>query len=122
MLRAPWNQPRGSERDEREEDGVHLALWDLAGKAVAVGRLHLNSPTEAQVRFMAVEPSWERLGLGSRVLNELEAQARQRGAQVVVLNSRDRAQAFYRRHGYAATGEAGTLFGAVVHVRMTKRL
>ncbi|CAN5786760.1 hypothetical protein BH20VER1_BH20VER1_24390 [soil metagenome] len=121
-LRAPWDQPRGSEKDDRETEGVHLAVWDDSGAPVAVGRLHLNSPAEAQVRFMAADPDWERLGLGSRILQELEARARQLGATTVVLNSRDQAQAFYRRHGYEATGEAGTLFGEVLHVRMTKKL
>jgi ribosomal protein S18 acetylase RimI-like enzyme len=122
MLRAPWEQPRGSEKDDIEAESVHLALWDRSGVPVAVGRLHQNSATEAQVRFMAVEPARSRQGLGSRVLSELENRARQLGATLMVLNSREQAQAFYRRHGYEASGEAGTLFGAVLHVRMVKRL
>lgn len=122
ILRAPWDQPRGSERDEFEATSVHLALWDRCGDVAAVGRLHLNSPAEAQVRFMAVEPAWARLGLGSRILGELEARARDVGAESVVLNARDQAVAFYRRHGYTAIRDADTLFGAVAHVRMAKRL
>jgi GNAT superfamily N-acetyltransferase len=122
VLRAPWGQPRGHERDELEASSTHLALWDQSGTPVAVGRLHLNSPAEAQVRFMAVHPDWERQGLGSQILRALEAQARKVGAAIMVLNSRDAAQPFYRRHGYEATGEAGTLFGTVLHVRMSKAL
>src|SRR5947207_818363 len=41
MLRAPWGQPRGSDRDSAEESAFHLLLLDPAGKAVACGRLPL---------------------------------------------------------------------------------
>ena len=122
VLRAPWQQPRGSERDDRETDGSHLALWDHTATPVAVGRIHLNSPAEAQVRYMAVEPGTEGSGLGSRILLALEARARELGARTVVLNSRDRATRFYERHGYAAIGPSETMFGEVKHVRMRKEL
>ena len=71
---------------------------------------------------MAVDPAWKRRGLGSRILAELEMQAVAMGAQTVVLNSRQEAQEFYRRHGYELAGEAHTLFGAVPHVRLRKVL
>ena len=122
VLRAPWNQPSGSEKDDREADGIHAALWDSSGAPVAVGRVHLNSSTEAQVRFMAVDPAWACKGLGSRILAELERRAVEKGAERVVLNSRDEAQKFYRRHGYEVVGKADTLFGAIGHVRMEKAL
>jgi GNAT superfamily N-acetyltransferase len=94
-----------------------------AGQAVAVGRLHLNSAEEAQVRYMAVEPDWHRAGLGSRILQSLENEARRRGARRMVLNSRDKAIGFYEKHGYAMSGEAGGLFGGrVQHMRMSKEL
>ena len=122
VLRAPWAQPRGSEKDDREDDSIHAALWDRSGAPVACGRVQLNSPTEAQVRFMAVHPAWSRRGLGSRILAELEVRAATMGAQTVVLNSRQEAHEFYRRHGYELAGEANTLFGAIPHVRMRKVL
>ena len=52
VLRAPWNQPRGSEKDDRETDSEHLMIVGPDSSALAVGRLHFNTPTEAQVRFM----------------------------------------------------------------------
>lgn len=122
VLRAPWNQPRGSERDDLEADSSHLAVWSEADSPVAVGRIHLNSATEAQVRYMAVEPSFARSGFGSRILNGLEARARELGAARVVLSSREVARCFYERHGYAVVGPAATMFGVVAHVRMEKSL
>ena len=31
ILRAPWNQPRGSERDDREADSTHLMVVEGNG-------------------------------------------------------------------------------------------
>jgi len=122
VLRKPWQQPRGSERDDREDQSIHLMIRGANGDALAVGRLHLNSPVEAQVRFMAVDPRWQGRGLGSTVLRELEHRARVAGATSVVLNARDSAQRFYEQHGYRMEGPAETLFGSVPHVQMRKYL
>src|SRR5205814_3452307 len=54
ILRGPWGQPRGSERDLMDDSAFHLFLLDSARKPLACGRLHFNAPDEAQVRFMAV--------------------------------------------------------------------
>ena len=123
LLRQPWNQPRGSEKDDSDAASYHLMLRAPGnGPALAVGRLHVNSPREAQVRFMAVDPAWQSKGLGGRILAGLETRARELGCDEVVLNARENAIAFYIRHGYAVEREADTLFGAVRHVRMRKGL
>jgi GNAT superfamily N-acetyltransferase len=122
VLRAPWGQPRGSERDEREAEAFHVAMWNEDGMPTAIGRLHLNSPSEAQVRFVAVDPALARRGLGSRIMSELERIALGTGAERIVLNSRDTAVDFYLHLGYATTGSGGVLFGEVRHVRMEKVL
>ena len=122
VLRQPWNQPRGSERDERENDSVHLMICDMEHHPIATGRLHFNSPMEAQIRFMAVTPMWQHSGLGSRILGALERRAKAAGAVSVVLNSRDGAVPFYQKHGYKTEQPAETLFGQVAHIRMRKEL
>ena len=122
VLRAPWRQPRGSERDDREDNSRHLALWREDGQPVAVGRLHLVTPAEAQVRYMAVEPNCSSRGFGGQILSGLENAARELGAIDVILNSRESARAFYERHGYLAVGPAETMFGEIAHVRMRKRI
>ena len=122
VLRAPWNQPRRSERDDREDTSIHLMVCDASRTPLAIGRAHFNSQTEAQVRYMAVEPALARRGLGGRVLAGLEKRARARGATRVVLNARKPAISFYLKHGYNIVGPADTLFGAIEHVRMEKAL
>jgi GNAT superfamily N-acetyltransferase len=123
ILRAPWQQPRGSERDERENESIHLMLRGADdGEVLAAGRVHLNSPTEAQVRFMAVDSRAQGQGLGSLLLRNLEERARAAGAQRVVLNARASSERFYLRNGYESIGPAATLFGEIAHVKMQKHL
>jgi len=120
VLRAPWDQPRGSERDERETESIHVMICDASRIPLAIGRAHFNSETEAQVRYMAVDPASTGRGLGGRVLAELERRARDHGATRVVLNARKPAVEFYRKHGYAILGPGETLFGSIEHSRMEK--
>lgn len=119
ILRAPWGQPRGSERDEAESEAIHRACFEPEGLPRAVGRLHFNGPDEAQVRFMAVDPAWRGRGWGGKILRELEQEARRRGACRIVLNARAEAARFYGRHGYREVGPAPALFG-IPHLRMQK--
>lgn len=119
ILREPWRRGPESARDEREEGAFHLmAVRD--GRVVGVGRLHFNSADEAQVRYMAVEGGQQRHGVGSRILENLEQHAQQHGARRVVLNAREAAIPFYRRHGYQLEGAIETSFECVPHWRMTK--
>jgi N-acetylglutamate synthase-like GNAT family acetyltransferase len=91
-------------------------------RPLAIGRLHFNTPAEAQVRFMAVDPSAQGRGLGGKILQECERRARTAGAKSIVLNARDDAERFYLKHGFEVVGPAPTIFDAVKHVRMRKVL
>jgi ribosomal protein S18 acetylase RimI-like enzyme len=122
ILRQPWSQPRGSERDSEDDSAFHLLLMDAAGKALACGRLDLTAPGEAQIRYMAVDEHVRGCGYGGRILDALEAEARVRGVPKIGLNARDNAVEFYRKRGYGIIGDAETLFGVIRHVRMTKLL
>jgi predicted GNAT family N-acyltransferase len=122
ILRAPWKQPRGSERDERDTDSIHLMLVDANHKVTGVGRLHFNSIREAQIRFMAIDTVLQRRGLGSRLLAALEARARKLGAMRIVLDARESALRFYRKQGYRAVGPGHVLFNSIAHVKMEKEL
>jgi predicted GNAT family N-acyltransferase len=121
VLREPLGQPRGSERDELDEVADHALLVSDEGEPLAAGRLHLNSPKEAQIRYMAVAAAARGNGLGSQIVEYLERIARERGASRVILNSRDTAAGFYKSLGYNVVGE-GPIFAGISHLRMEKRL
>ena len=122
ILRAPWNQPRGSERDSRDADSTHLMMIDARDAAVAVGRLHFNSIREAQVRYMAVADGQQRRGFGKRLLQALEEKAASLGAACIVLDARETALGFYCRQGYSAEGPGHVLYNCISHVKMRKLL
>lgn len=122
VLRAPWGQPPGSERDPEDADSTHLMMVDAQHVAVGVGRLHFNSIREAQIRYMAIDVSAQRRGLGSRLLEALEARARELGAASVALDARESALRFYHKHGYRTVGPGHVLYNSIAHVKMKKEV
>ena len=121
ILRAPWNQPRGSEQDELEQTSTHLMVLD-GQRAVGVGRLHFNGIREAQIRYMAIDTEQQRRGIGTLLLQALEKKAGELGASQVVLDAREHALGFYRKQGYQAEGPGHTLFNTIPHVKMRKNI
>ena len=122
ILREPWNQPPGSEKDQFESEAIHLAAWDNAGKLIGVGRLHRIVENCGQIRYMAVDPTQRSHGVGKAILRELEVSAIQTGIQEIRLNSRQDAVRFYQKNGYQVLRPSYTLFGAIPHFEMWKRL
>ena len=122
ILRAPWNQPRGSERDADDETSTHLMVLGKNNRLIGVGRLHFNSIREAQIRFMAITVPEQRKGVGIYLLQALEAMAVKHGASRITLDARETALGFYRKQGYSPQGPGHTLFNSIAHVRMIKVL
>jgi GNAT superfamily N-acetyltransferase len=122
LLREPWGQPRGSERDELEDASWHAAAHAADGTIVGVGRLHGIDADTGQIRYMAVQPDWRGRGVGAAILSALEAMAVENGMGRIELDAREEAVGFYRRHGYEVKGPAHTLFGRIPHRRMAKPL
>lgn len=122
VLRAPLQQPRGSEKDEYEQHAWHRMVVDEQGRVVGVARLHLVSAEESQIRYMAVIEAHRRKGLATMMLESLEAIARQEGVKRVILNARKSATNFYENLGYVVTGDAPEIFGSIPHVQMCKSL
>ena len=123
VLRKPWGQPPGSERDEREETSIHRMIIDnKTENALAVGRLQFNSTHEAQIRFMAVADDLQGKGLGSQIISALEDVACGQGIQRIILSSRENALQFYRNNGYKIEKKTYLLFGEIQHWLMKKDL
>jgi len=121
VLRKPWRQPKGSEKDDMEKKSVHRAAF-IGNKMVGVARLHFNGIKEAQIRYMAVHPDYRRMGIGSRLLEELEKIARKKKAEYIILNARENAVNFYLKNGYSIIGKSYVLYGTIQHYKMIKLL
>jgi putative acetyltransferase len=71
-------------------DGVFLVIRDDAGRAVGCGGIARFDDTRGEVKRMYVVPEARGLGLGRRLLEELESQARLLGYTRLVLETGDR--------------------------------
>jgi predicted GNAT family N-acyltransferase len=122
ILRKPWNQPAGSEKDEFESEAFHLGAWTESGGLIAVGRLHRVSENSAQIRYMAVDPSQRSRGVGAAMLRELESFAVNSGIREIKLNAREEAVQFYLANGYKLVRPSHRLFGLIQHFEMQKQI
>ena len=123
VLRKPWLQPKGSERDEEEETSLHRMIIDEPnGKAVAVGRLQFNTIEEAQIRYMAVSDDYQGMGYGSKIVKVLDNIAREKGSRKIILQSRENAVKFYEKNGYKIIEKSYLLFDEIQHWLMEKEL
>lgn len=82
----------------------------LRGEAIGCGGLALRGAEPAEIRRMWVAPSARGLGVGRRILGEIEEHARQRGVAVVRLETNrtlTEAASLYRSAGYVETERFG---------------
>lgn len=122
ILRAPWQQPRGSERDEYENIAIHAMAIDSQGNVIGVARLHQTEKNIAQIRYMAVEDSLQKRGVGKALLHYLEEQAVALGVRLIKLNARENCIGFYIKQSYHITGPGHVLYGEINHQKMQKQL
>ena len=122
VLRKPWGQAEGLEKDETDVHSIHAFIKNEKGEVIAIGRLHFNNPLESQIRFMAVDPGYRRKNLGGKILKYLEQKAKEKGAEKVVLQSRELAVNFYISNGYTLIEKTFLLFDSVQHYLMQKSL
>jgi ribosomal protein S18 acetylase RimI-like enzyme len=122
VLRKPWNQQKGTEQDDLEHSCFHKMILFSSDRVVACGRLQLNNEVEAQIRYMAVDSDFQGKGLGSNVLEQLEAIAKENGIKYIVLQARENALSFYKNNGYYEIEKSFLLYGIIQHYLMRKEL
>ena len=123
VLRKPWLQPKGSEKDDGEKSSIHRMIIDESnGKAVAVGRLQFNTSEEAQIRYMAVSDNYQLKGYGNIIVKTLEDIALNKGIRNIILQARENALKFYWKNGYEIIEKSYLLFDEIQHWLMVKKI
>ena len=122
VLRKPWNQPEGSEKDDSEDTSFHAMAEDGSGACVGVARLQRISETEGQVRFMGVRDDQQGKGVGKSLMQFIEDEARRSGMKKLMLQARENAVPFYRSIGYTVTEKTFRLWDIIQHYKMEKSI
>ena len=119
VLREPLGLSFTAEELANEDKQLHFGLFEPEDNLIACVVAVKLSPTDARIRQMAVSPSHQRRGLGTGLMNALEAHLRSRGFRTLVLHARTSAVRFYEKLGYAVTGDE-FIDVTIAHVRMAK--
>jgi N-acetylglutamate synthase-like GNAT family acetyltransferase len=121
VLREPWGQLKGSEVLQDEDQADHAMVIDSeTQEIVGVARMQTNTPTQGQVRCVAVAPHVQGRGVGKLLMNYLEEIAQQKGIKEIVLDARENAIKFYLSIGYEIFADSYLLFGEIQHWKMRK--
>lgn len=118
-LREPWNQPRGTEKDDMENESIHILAHEN-GIPLGVCRIQFNDNEIAQVRFMGVAEAARGKGIGRLLLQEAEKITREKGRIKIILQARDYAVKFYENCGYKITDKTFLLWNTIQHYLMEK--
>lgn len=117
VLRAPLGLDF-SEADLAEEaDQLHLVAL-IEGRAVGCLIL-VPVKLGFKMRQVAVDPDFQRRGIGEQLVLESERKAVDMGAEQMELNARLTAVDFYTRLGYTVVGEEFVEVG-IPHLKMLK--
>lgn len=123
VLRKPWNQPLGSEKDPTDFDSFHLMAIDKNGNCIGTCRMSISQESgTAQLRFMAVEPTWQGKGIGKKLLEIGEKWAFCNAFDKIMLQARDIAVPFYERSGYLIKEKTFIMWNEIQHFEMFKTL
>jgi ribosomal protein S18 acetylase RimI-like enzyme len=121
ILREPWKQPRGSERNEGDATGMHFGLYD-SNQLLGILRLDPMEKGISQIRFMAVETSNQGKGIGENLMLFAEEISKNRGDKKIILHAREIALGFYEKLGYQLIEKSHLLFGEIQHYLMEKNI
>lgn len=119
ILRAPWNQPLGSEVLADESEAIHAMVIE-DDQIIGVARMHKSGENQGQVRCVAVAAEAQGKGVGKAIMLHLEEKAKEMGMQEIVLEARENAVPFYKSIGYVIEKESYLLFSEIQHYRMKK--
>ena len=123
VLRQPLDLEFKTEELAAEYRDIHFALYDAQHQLLACILLSRDREDEqiALMRQVAVKPSHQNKGLGSRLVDSFEQYALTHGYREIRLDSRETACPFYEKLGYRRIGKPFTKIN-LPHFTMKKRL
>ncbi|MBO8170498.1 MAG: GNAT family N-acetyltransferase [Bacillaceae bacterium] len=115
--------PEELELDQYDEqpETIHFVAYNQKMKPVGAARLREWDTRTGKVERVAVLSYVRENGLGSKIMNYLEQEARKKGYRTLKLNAQLQAQKFYARLGYEPYGKT-FMDAGIEHIAMKKNL
>lgn len=122
VLREPWGQPKGTEKDDYEPISEHFMAIDEKGHVVGVVKLYQKSDCIGYISHLAVAPDCQHQGIGHLLLETVERRARERGFCALATMARATATVYFERYGFHVAGVPTPHLGTTHLVWMEKDL
>lgn len=123
VLREPWGQPRGTEKDDYEPLSQHfMAVREDTREIVGVVKLFEKEPGVGWFSHLAVAPAYQKKGIGKMLVAHVEEEARKRGFRVLGCYARLNTTNYFEKLGYRIAGLPTHYFGTTQVVWMQKDL
>ena len=120
LLRAPLGLTFTAEDLDAEASQLHFGMVQ-DGELVACAVVVPLPEGVGKLRQMAVDPPYQRRGVGSRLIREIEGELGMREFVKLELHARKEAVTFYQRLGYAIEGDE-FLEVKIPHRKMTRMI
>jgi len=121
VRRAVFTEEQGIDEkldfDGRDAECIHTLALASNGEALGTARML----PDGHIGRIAVLQAWRGRGIGTRLVEQLVAEAAGAGINEVYLHAQMQAVGFYERLGFEAHGEP-FLEAGIEHVRMARRL
>lgn len=114
------NVPEELEVDDLEEKTTHVVGYQ-DGVACVTARIYEVETDTYKVQRVAVLKDFRKLGIGYKIMKEIERYAKELNGKKLKLGAQDHALAFYEKAGFNVHGE-GFLDAGIPHHTMIKSL
>jgi ribosomal protein S18 acetylase RimI-like enzyme len=123
VLRAPWGQPKDTEKDDYEPISQHfMAVDDEKGKVVGVIKMFEKEPGVGWVSHLAIDPAYQRKGIGRLLMDTVEKVAKEKGYHAIGCMSRLNTTGYFERFGFKTAGLPTHYFGTTQVLWMEKEI
>lgn len=120
LLRTPLGLTFSAADLQAEAHELHFGIVDQQ-RLIACAVVVPQSETNGKLRQMVVRNAFQRSGVGTELIRQIERVLAARGFRSIELNARDIAIGFYERLGYEKVGDE-FIEVSIPHWKMTKSI
>jgi len=121
VLREPWNQPKGSEKDDIETESYPFIVT-LNEKIVATARFHTADDNEGRIEYLAVESEYRKRRIASKLMLYIEGFAINLGLTCILIRAPKTTKEFFKKLNYKIIRKNPKLINEIEHLIMKKML